>query len=204
MAQFKFIVLWFLALAGAPKAFAETKYIAVLEMAPSGELSPQYLSLIADELRRGTLSAVNGHPDYRIMTRDRMTVMMTDMGLDPECVKDEGTCEVETGRNVGASYVLSATVAELKGELFLSTKLFDATTGGLLAHESTHTSEPIKLLESAALLSQRMVDAAVIKNSPRGAAGPSKALPEVSIGYGRSHALVIGINKYSSGHSRLR
>ena len=99
--------------------------IAVLEL--KGKLTRGHLSVMSDKVRSGVLLAMQGK-DYVVMSRENMAVLLKDMGLD--CDSVEGECEVETGRNIGAAYVVSGAVEDVGGGLLLvSLKVHDTASG---------------------------------------------------------------------------
>lgn len=53
---------------------------------------------------------------YAVMTRESMAMILKDMGLDAQC--QEGECEVETARNIGADLVVSGELVRIQGGCF--------------------------------------------------------------------------------------
>ena len=51
--------------------------------------------------KRGAVAKAES-TNLKVMTRENMEVMLSDMGIDATCVS-EGACEVETARNLGVN-----------------------------------------------------------------------------------------------------
>ncbi len=131
--------------------------IAVLEI--KGSLSRGQLSILSDKIRSGILLGVQGK-DFVVMSRENTAVLLKDMGLD--CEKVQGECEVETGRNIGAAYVVSGSVEDVgRGMMLLSLKIHDTKTGALKAAGDVRGEEVIDMVdllqaESAKLMRQAL------------------------------------------------
>ena len=128
-----------------PKASA-TERLAVLEIGESN-IPPQVLISIMDRVRAGILKAVDGS-EILIMTRENMNVLLQDQGIDASCV--EGQCEVEIGRNIGATFVVSGSILEIPGEaIVLTLKMHGTKEGNLIATEIQESKTVKGLLDSA-------------------------------------------------------
>ena len=139
------LVLLFAVLCMMPvRAGAQTRpRIAVLEL--KGTLPRGQLSVMSDKVREGVLRSM-GRQDYVVMSRENMAMLLRDMGLD--CESAEGECEVETGRNIGAAYVVSGSVEDVGGGLWLaSVKVHDTETGALLATGDVRGKQAIELID---------------------------------------------------------
>jgi hypothetical protein len=101
--------------------------LAVLEF--SGPLEATVLMVLSDEVRGVALKAVAEH-HCSVMTRESMAVILRDMGRG-EC--EEGDCDVDTGRSIGADLVVSGSVAEIEGTFVATLKLHETARGDLLA-----------------------------------------------------------------------
>jgi len=130
-----------LALLGHEPAMGAER-LAVLEL--SGELPPQELGLLTDEVRGAVVDAVGA--DVAVMTRENMEVMLTDMGIDASCVS-EGACEVETARNLGVDYVVSGAVVSMGGKQIASLKLHQTKNAQLLASKRAQGEDALGLLD---------------------------------------------------------
>ncbi len=114
-----------LGLSSGPAMAEGEPRIAVLEL--KGKLPRGQLSVMSDKVRAGVLSALAG-TDYVVMSRENMAMLIRDMGLD--CESAQGECEVETGRNIGAAYVVSGSVEDMGGLLLCTIKIHDTKRGG--------------------------------------------------------------------------
>ena len=117
--------------------------VAVLEM--SGALTPQERGIFTDEVRGAVVSARGSA--VTVMTRENMEVMLTDMGIDADCVA-EGACEVETARNLNVDFVISGSIVQMGETLVVSVKLHDVKTGGLLSTSRTQGATSLELLNA--------------------------------------------------------
>jgi hypothetical protein len=115
--------------------------LAVLEF--SGPLEATVLMVLSDEVRGVALRAVAEHP-CSVITRESMAVILKDMGLQCE----EGDCEVETGRNIGADLVVSGSVARIEGTFVATLKLHETARGALLASARATAPTALELIEA--------------------------------------------------------
>ena len=110
------------------EAVAEKKLrIAVLEL--QGRLGREELGVLSDQIRAGVVQGTQGQ-GFVVMSRENMAILLKDMGQD--CETAQGECEVETGRNIGAAYVVSGSVVQMGGEWVCTVKVHDVTTGAFL------------------------------------------------------------------------
>ena len=121
----KILILFLLAYACS--AFAT--HIAVLETGADGEARDlvslsdrQYLTNV---LREQAIKELPAMQNFTIMTRENINAMLPSGKSIEDC---EGTCLVETGRNISADYVCQARVGSFGGALTLSAELYE--TGG--------------------------------------------------------------------------
>src|SRR6059058_5901078 len=111
-------------------AFAEGKMLSVLELhnklagADKSAVDAAYLS---DRIRAEVLDAKLG---VKVMTRENMFVLLQAQGKSLE--NCEGECEVDTGRRLGADYVVSGDLLRVGASLKATLKLHDTHSGTLL------------------------------------------------------------------------
>jgi hypothetical protein len=129
----------------APALAADSPRVAVLEL--QGELPATSLALLSDKVRAGVLEATEGR-DVVVMSRENMAVLAKDMGLELDCI--EGACEVETGRNIGAAYVVSGSVSQMAGTWICTVKIHKTDTGALLATGDARAPDQLTLLDGVA------------------------------------------------------
>src|SRR5207302_41500 len=79
---------------------------------------------------RGAIAARS----LRVMTRENLVVLLVNSGRSVSDCIDK--CEIETGRLVGADFVLSGVILRFGDELRLSMRLHETRGGTLLAGET--------------------------------------------------------------------
>lgn len=127
----------------ATSALAEDR-IAVLEL--SGNLEPAVLRVLADEVRAGALSATRG-TDVKVLTRENLASLADDMDLDLACVEGEASCEVDLGRTLGVSMLVTGTALQLDASLIVTLRMHHSSDGALLSTASVSKSTVAKTLE---------------------------------------------------------
>lgn len=109
-------------------------YVAVLETAADGSakdsvsfLDRQYLTNVLREQAVKELPAVQ---NYTIMTRENIQQMLPPGKAVEDC---EGSCLVETGKNIDADYICQARVGRFGNSLTLSAELYETAGNKLIA-----------------------------------------------------------------------
>ena len=122
-------------------------YVAVVETGADGEAKEkvsfsdrQYLTNI---LREEAVNQLPAEQNYTIMTRENIIQMLPPGKAIEEC---EGSCLVETGKNISADYICQARVGVFGGELTLSAELYETAGNKLLASFNGSGSNVKKLL----------------------------------------------------------
>jgi TolB-like protein len=133
-----------LLLAGAARA-AEAPLVAVLEFRnevpgidKKTDRNGDYLADVA----RSALAARR----LGVMTRENLVVLLRSSGSSVSDCIDK--CEIETGRLVGAEFVLSGSMVQFGDELRLSMRLHDTRSGTLLAGDMVGGPD-VRSLEAA-------------------------------------------------------
>ena len=149
--------------------------IAVLE--PTGPLDRSILMKLSDESRA---AAVNTLPkdDYRVITRENMLLILRDMGVDPSCV--EGECEVETGRNVGAKYVISGNVIHVRNTWMFTLKLHETDKGALLGTSEARGPDELVLIDKVQEATRALIGRAILGDESEGAVASTAPAPVAS------------------------
>jgi formylglycine-generating enzyme required for sulfatase activity/TolB-like protein len=137
--------------AGTAEA-GETVRVAVLEL--RGPLPNEQLGLLSDEVRAGALDVARPR-GLIVMSRENIAILLKDMGKD--CAQAEGECEVETGRNLQAAYVLSGQVVQMGPGYICTLKLFDTSSAALLASDRVRGATPDGLLDGLRPLADRLM-----------------------------------------------
>lgn len=126
---------------------ASAAFVAVLETAADGSakdsvpfLDRQYLTNVLREQAVKELPAVQ---NYTIMTRENIQQMLPPSKALEEC---EGSCLVETGKNIAADYVCQARVGRFGNSLTLSAELYETAGNKLIASFNGRGSDVNELL----------------------------------------------------------
>jgi hypothetical protein len=115
--------------------------LAVLEFS-GRQIEGDVLGAFTDAVRGGAVEGLTGR-DVKVMTRENMMVMLRDMGKS-EC--SEGDCDVETARNIGADFVVSASVVRIDDAFVVTLKLHEVKEGGLLATDTVQAKSQLETL----------------------------------------------------------
>ena len=128
----KRLLFAFIVLALSINAFAT--YVAVLETAADGSakdsvslLDRQYLTNV---LREQAVKDLPATEDFTIMTRENILQMLPPGKAIEDC---EGSCLVETGKNIAADFICQARVGRFGSSLTLSAELYETAGNKLIA-----------------------------------------------------------------------
>ena len=83
--------------------------------------------------------------------------LLRDMGKQ-EC--EEGDCEVETARNIGADYVISGKVVRIEQLYVVTLKLHETQGGSLLGTETVEGPSQVELMRSLREHGRKLTSAA--------------------------------------------
>jgi TolB-like protein len=136
-----------------------SKRLAVLEF-KGGGIKGDVLDAFSDEVRGGAVDALAGR-GVQVMTRENMLVLLKEMGKK-DC--SEGDCEVETARNIGADFVVSASVVVIDDEFVVTLKLHETKNGSLLATDRVNAKRKLDVLFKLREQGRKLVSSSV---SPR-------------------------------------
>jgi len=141
------------ALLSSQPGFAQTvsKRLAVLEF--RGKIDNDVLDTFADAVRGGAVEGLAGR-EVEVITRENMMVLLRAMGKK-DC--SEGDCEVETGRNIGADFVMSGTVARVDDAFVVTLKLHETKRGSLLATNQIDAKTQLDVLRQLRELGRKLV-----------------------------------------------
>ena len=130
---------------------ATPKKLAVLEFHNYTEISDPEAMFLTD-LVRGEAVRVLPPAEFLVMTRESLFELLPPGKTLTDCV---GECEVETGRLIGADYIVSGELIQFGDSLRLSLKLFETQTSRLLGTQTVKAGaveeleEPIRTSSSA-------------------------------------------------------
>ena len=133
-----FAVVLFLAF----PAFAT--HVAVLETtAASGVLKLEEKQYLTDVLRSEAVKALPAEQNYTIMTRENISAMLPPGKAVEDC---EGSCLVETGKNISADYIAQGHVGRFANNLTITVELYE-TAGNKLMGSFSSKATNIESLE---------------------------------------------------------
>ena len=150
----RFLLIFVCMVFCATTAFAT--HVAVLETGADGAAKDkvplsdrQYLTNV---LREEAVKQLPATENYTIMTRENIQQMLPPGKAIEEC---EGSCLVETGKNISADYICQARVGSFDGDLTLSAELYETAGNKLIASFNGHGTN---LKELLALIEQKSPD----------------------------------------------
>lgn len=132
-------------LALASCTFAMAAHVAVLETVSSDDvLTPSECQFLTDELRSQAGTALPDGSGFVVMTRENINAKLPSGKTPAAC---EGSCLVETGRNISADYVVRARVSKFGDNLALVAELYETSGGKLLGSITAMRTSPKELWE---------------------------------------------------------
>lgn len=139
--KFIYKLLSFLLLSAIP---ALATHVAVLEtIADKDILAIQEKQYLTDVLRSEAVKALPAEMNFTIMTRDNIQMMLPPGKGIEEC---EGSCLVETGKNIAADYIAQGRVGRFGASLTITVEMYE-TAGNKLMGSFTAKSSDIEQLE---------------------------------------------------------
>lgn len=119
-------------------------HVAVLEtIAGKDVLSLEEKQYLTDVLRSEAVKALPAEMNFTIMTRDNIQMMLPPGKGIEDC---EGSCLVETGKNIAADYIAQGRVGRFGASLTITVELYE-TAGNKLMGSFTAKSNDIEQLE---------------------------------------------------------
>ena len=119
-------------------------HVAVLEtIAGKDVLSLEEKQYLTDVLRSEAVKALPAEMNFTIMTRDNIQMMLPPGKGIEEC---EGSCLVETGKNIAADYIAQGRVGRFGTSLTITVEMYE-TAGNKLMGSFTAKSTDIEQLE---------------------------------------------------------
>jgi hypothetical protein len=116
--------------------------------------------------------------DVKVMTRENMLVLLESQGKTLE--QCEGECEVDTGRRLGADYVLSGEVLRSGKQLKLTLKLHE-TREGMLVSGTTCGGAEVDELDAAIKAAVLKLVEPLLPRAPQPAQPPVQAAAPVPV-----------------------
>ena len=157
-------------------------YVAVLETAADGSakdsvsfLDRQYLTNVLREQAVKELPAVQ---NYTIMTRENIQQMLPPGKAIEDC---EGSCLVETGKNIAADYICQARVGRFGSSLTLSAELYETAGNKLIASFNGRGQNVEELLDLVVKESHDFFGMIRVVTQPDLVAQPAKTETKVEV-----------------------
>jgi hypothetical protein len=142
----RFVLFLVFMMLSAASAFAT--HVAVLETVADGaakdNVSLQDRQYLTNVLREEAVKQLPAVQNYTIMTRDNILQMLPPGKAIEDC---EGSCLVETGKNISADYVCQARVSTFGSSITLSAELYETAGNKLIASFNGRGSNVEELLE---------------------------------------------------------
>lgn len=119
-----------------PAARADGSRLAVLEFVQDGNFGAHEVAFITDKVRALVLHSA---PEQEVITRENLVVLLEagQKSLE-EC---QGECEVETGRLVGADWVISGTMLRFGSRIKVALRLHETREGRLRTASEASASD---------------------------------------------------------------
>lgn len=120
-------------------------HVAVLETVSEKDVIGRSEKMfLTDKLRDRAKAVLPAYMGYVIMTRENINAMLPPGKSIEEC---EGSCLVETGKNIAADYVAQARVGKFGKQLTLTVELYETAANNLVASFTTRKDDAVGLLE---------------------------------------------------------
>ena len=119
-------------------------HVAVLETtAAKGVITLEEKQYLTDVLRSEAVKALPAEQNYTIMTRENINMMLPPGKAIEDC---EGSCLVETGKNISADYIAQGHVGRFANNLTITVELYE-TAGNKLMGSFSSKAPAIETLE---------------------------------------------------------
>lgn len=110
-------------------------HVAVLETTAAKDvLTLEEKQYLTDVLRSEAVKALPAEQNYTIMTRENISVMLPPGKAVEDC---EGSCLVETGKNIAADFVAQGHVGRFANNLTITVELYETAGNKLMGSFST-------------------------------------------------------------------
>lgn len=169
--------LLFFALFCVASSFAA--HVAVLETIRADEtLDNKECQFLTDKLRQMAVTSLPASDGWTIMTRENISEMLPPGKSVEEC---EGSCLVETGKNISADYVAQGRVSHFGSLLTITVELYETATGKLVSSFAVQSENAEGLLKEIENHAQPLFQTiakpfqANVENEPQDAANTQDA-----------------------------
>ncbi|WP_405338449.1 hypothetical protein [Fibrobacter sp.] len=170
-------------------------HVAVLETtAGSGVITLEEKQYLTDVLRSEAVKALPAEQNYTIMTRENINMMLPPGKAIEDC---EGSCLVETGKNISADYIAQGHVGRFADNLTITVELYE-TAGNKLMGSFSSKARNIESLETEIRQKSQELFARIVASSY----GKLDLQPTLEKNIGQESDLVIKIDGESSKDGR--
>jgi len=137
--------LFYILVAFLAVASMAAKHVAVLETISEKDIIGRSEKIfLTDKLRERAKAVLPAYMGYVVMTRENINVMLPPGKSIEDC---EGSCLVETGKNIAADYVAQARVGKFGKQLTLTMELYETAGNNLVGSFTTRKPDAEGLLE---------------------------------------------------------
>ncbi|SHK67398.1 MULTISPECIES: FISUMP domain-containing protein [unclassified Fibrobacter] len=138
-------------------------FVAVLEtMSAPNTLTFTERQYITDKLRQIAVTSLPSYMGYTIMTRENIIAMLPPGKKVDDC---EGSCLVETGRNISADFIAQARISVFGKSFTETVELYETASGKLMASFTAQSQDAEGLLKEIELQAPSLFS--TIKNPSR-------------------------------------
>lgn len=113
-------------------------YVAVVETISNGVVQPNEKMYLTNVLREEAVSIMPSDLNYVIMTSENIQSMLPPGQNIEEC---EGSCLVETGRNIAADYIAQARISTFGQKITITVELYSSSSGKLISSFNAKSSD---------------------------------------------------------------
>jgi len=160
----------------ASPAEAANQRIAVIEFV--GQAGDSELRDLTDEARLGVLD-VTKRKAYTVMTKESIATIARDQGIDlSKCTEAE--CEVDTGRQIGAHFVVTGKISKIGRTFKFMMKIFDTETAALLTGDTIKAKDMAGLEAELRVFTRTQVAEALGMGSAQVAPAASASAPALA------------------------
>jgi uncharacterized protein (TIGR02145 family) len=153
-------------------------HVAVLEtVSENGVIGRSEKMFLTDKIRERAKAVLPAYMGYVVMTRENINAMLPPGKSIEEC---EGSCLVETGKNISADYVAQARVGKFGKQLTLTMELYETAGNNLVGSFTTRKPNAEGLLEEIEREADRIFAQIVGTGAP--AVGGSEGISGISTG----------------------
>ena len=139
------ILIAFLSVTSMSAPYVAGTHVAVLEtVSEQGVIGRSEKMFLTDKLRERASKVLPIYMGYVVMTRENISAMLPPGKSIEDC---EGTCLVETGKNISADYVAQARVGKFGKQLTLTMELYETAGSNLIGSFTTRKPDAEGLLE---------------------------------------------------------